>query len=207
MGEFLESPSTRPCPAREEGVGKIGLGMSEFREERTVDSRVAFQGRHINVRVDTVRLANGRLTTREIAGGTTHDDAVCIVPLDGEGGVYLVRQYRKAVERSLLEVPAGGMEPGEDPEDAARRELAEETGCRAQSLERLAFFYSAPGFLTEGMYAYLATGLSRGADSPDEDENIEVVKIPLKDVPSMIESGQIQDGKSIAALMLVMAKF
>ena len=204
MGEFLESPSTRPCPAREEGVGKIGLGMSEFREERTVDSRVAFEGRLINVRVDTVRLANGRLTTREIVDGS---NSVCIVPVDRRGNVFMVRQYRKAIEGLILEVPAGAMDDGEEPEAAARRELREETGFSAEKLEFLSFFWTTPGYCTEGMYAYLATGLSLGDIAPDEDENIEVVKVALKEVPSMIASGDIVDCKSIASLMLALSRY
>ena len=204
MGEYLGSLSTRPSLAGGEGVGVIGSGMSEFREERTVDSRVAFQGRHINVRVDTVRLANGRLTTREIVDGS---NSVCIVPLDDRGNVFMVRQYRKAIERHILEVPAGAMYDGEEPEAAARRELREETGFSAEKLEFLSFFWTTPGYCTEGMYAYLATGLSLGDIAPDEDENIEVVKVALKEVPSMISSGDIVDCKSIASLMLVLSRY
>ena len=204
MGEYLGSLSTRPSLAGGEGAGVIGSGMSEFREERTVDSRVAFQGRHINVRVDTVRLANGRLTTREIVDGS---NSVCIVPLDDRGNVFMVRQYRKAIERHILEVPAGAMYDGEEPEAAARRELREETGFSAEKLEFLSFFWTTPGYCTEGMYAYLATGLSLGDIAPDEDENIEVVKVALKEVPSMISSGDIVDCKSIASLMLVLSRY
>lgn len=178
--------------------------MTVLREEPTVDSRLAFQGRLFNVRVDTVRLPNGRLADREIADG---GDAVCIVPLDRQGNVYLVRQYRKSVERVLLEVPAGAINAGEEPDAAARRELREETGFRAHTLERLAFFWTTPGFCTEGMYAYLAAGLTVGDNAPDDDENIEVVKAALEDVPDMIASGDIEDAKSIAALMLVLAKY
>ena len=204
MGEYLGSLSTRPSLAGGEGVGVIGSGMSEFREERTVDSRVAFQGRHINVRVDTVRLANGRLTTREIVDGS---NSVCIVPVDDRGNVFMVRQYRKAIERHILEVPAGAMDDGEEPEAAARRELREETGFGAEKLEFLSFFWTTPGYCTEGMYAYLATGLSLGDIAPDEDENIEVVKVALKEVPSMIASGDIVDCKSIASLMLALSRY
>ena len=178
--------------------------MSISQEEPTVDSRVAFEGRLINVRVDTVRLADGRLTTREIVYGV---NSVCIVPVDNRGNLFMVRQYRKAIEQLILEVPAGAMDDGEEPEAAARRELREETGFSAEKLEFLSFFWTTPGYCTEGMYAYLATGLSLGDIAPDEDENIEVVKVALKEVPSMIASGDIVDCKSIASLMLVLSRY
>ena len=173
------------------------------REEPTIESHRPFEGKLVNLRVDTVRLPDGRLVLREIV---EHSDCVCVVPLDGEGNVVLVRQYRKPIERFLLEVPAGGIHPGEEPEDAARRELVEETGYRARGLERLAYFWTSPGFCTEGMHAYLATGLEAGTHSLDDDESIEVVKAPLENVPSMIASGEIRDGKSIASLMLAMGR-
>ena len=172
-------------------------------EEPTVESQRPFEGRLVNLRVDTVRLPNGRLAHREIV---EHSDCVCIVPLDSRGNVVLVRQYRKPVERFLLEVPAGGIDPGEDPESAAHRELQEETGYRAKKLDHLSYFWTTPGYCTEGMHAYLATDLEAGSHNREEDETIEVVKVALDKVPSMIASGEIQDGKSIAALMLVIAR-
>ncbi len=177
--------------------------MTASREEPTVESRRVFEGRLFHVRVDTVRLSGGRLTTREIVDG---GHSVCIVPLDGRGGVILVRQYRKSVERFLLEIPAGAIDPGEEPEAAAGRELREETGRRAGRLEPLGFFWMTPGFCAEGMHSFLATELEPGPDSPDDDESIEVVTAPLKNIPSMIAAGEIQDAKSIASLMLCLAK-
>ena len=177
--------------------------MSMPKEEPTVESHRPFEGKLVNLRVDTVRLPDGRLAVREIV---EHSDSVCVVPLNGEGKVILVRQYRKPIEGFLLEVPAGGIHPGEEPEEAARRELREETGYRAKGLEYLSYFWTSPGFCTEGMHAYLATGLEAGTHSRDDDESIEVVKVPLEKVPSMIASGEIRDGKSIALLMLVMGR-
>lgn len=176
--------------------------MTTPQEEPTVESHRAFEGQLFNVRVDTVRLPNGRLAHREIV---EHGDSVCIVPLDRQNNVVLVHQYRKPLDRFLLEVPAGGMNLGEDPEEAALRELKEETGYQADKLERLSYFWTTPGFCTEGMHAYLATGLEAGSDTPEEDENIEVVRAALEEVPAMIASGEIQDGKSIASLLMVMA--
>ena len=171
--------------------------------EPTEESRLAFEGRLFDVRVDTVRLASGRRTTREIIVGP---DSVSVVPVDVDGNVYLVRQYRKPPELLLLEVVAGGVDEGESAEEAAHRELREEAGLRAEKMELLSFFWMSPGFCTEGMHAYLATGLSLGESAPEEDENIEVVRVRLEEGAGLITSGELQDCKSIAALMLALAR-
>ena len=168
-----------------------------------MESQLAFKGRLVNLRVDTIRLPNGRLASREIV---EHSDCVCVVPLNQQGRVVLVRQYRKPIDRSLLEVPAGGIDQGEEPEVAAFRELHEETGYRAKKLEHLSYFWTTPGFCTEGMHAYLATELEAGPHNREEDENIEMVEVPLEGISDMIASGQIQDAKSIASLMLVLSR-
>ena len=169
--------------------------------EPTTESKRIYQGVVVGLRVDSVRLSDGRLATREIV---EHGDSVAIVPLDAEGNVVLVRQYRKAVERSLLEVPAGGVEEGEEPVDAVRRELVEETGYAASRVEPLASFYMTPGFCTERMHAFLATGLTAGEAQPEFDESIQVVPVPLREVRDILRRGEIQDAKSIASLMLVL---
>ena len=171
--------------------------------EPTEESRLAFEGRLFDVRVDTVRLASGRRTTREVV---VAKNRVCLVPVDQDGNVYMVRQYRKAVNQLLLEVVAGGIDEGESAEEAARRELREETGLRAERLELLSLFWTAPGFCTEQRYAFLATGLSLGESAPEDDESIEVVPVKLKEVAGLIASGELQDCKSIAALMLALAR-
>lgn len=173
----------------------------ELPSEPTVESKLVYQGRIVNLRVDTVRLPGGRLTTREIA---EHSESVCMVPIDEQGNVLMVRQFRKPVEGELLEVPAGGMEPGEDPQAAALRELQEEIGFTAGTLRQLAAFWVTPGWSTEYMYVYLATGLRPASLSPDYDENITVERVPMGQVPEMIQKGQIKDGKSIAALLLAL---
>lgn len=175
--------------------------MSASNEEPTIESRRPFSGELVNLRVDIVRLPNGRLASREVV---EHSDCVSVVPVDENGNVILVRQYRKPIEQFLLEVPAGGIVAGEDPKEAARRELSEETGYHATTLKELGRFWTSPGFCTEGMYAYLATGLTPGARRLDEDENIEQIEIPLCKVPSMIISGEICDGKSIVSLLLAL---
>lgn len=169
--------------------------------EPTVESKLVYEGRILDLRVDTVRLPSGRLTTREIA---EHSDSVCMVPLDSQGNVLLVRQYRKSVESNLLEVPAGGINENEAPEDAALRELQEEVGYTAGKITRLAGFWVSPGWCTEFMHAYLATELSPARLDADFDENITVIPVPLAQTIDLISSGEIQDGKSVASLLLAM---
>ena len=169
--------------------------------EPTIASRQIFQGRIIDVRVDTVRLQNGRETTREIVD---HAPSICVVPVDADGNALLVRQYRKPTDGFLLEVPAGGIEPGESPEEATRRELQEEIGHTAGNLVALAGFWLAPGWCSEYMYSFLATELSPANLDSDEDEFIEVVRVPLAGVVDLIANGEIQDAKSVASLLLAM---
>ena len=173
--------------------------MPDSELEPTVESKMVYEGRIVNLRVDTVRLPSGRLTTREIA---EHSESVCMVPLDDQGNVLMVRQFRKPAAAELLEVPAGGVEPGEDPQAAALRELQEEIGFTAGTLRQLAGFWVTPGWSTEYMHVYLATGLQPATLSPDYDENISVERVPLSRVNEMIQEGQINDGKSIAALLM-----
>ena len=172
-------------------------------EERTLRSRRIYEGRILNLRVDTVALPRGGTSTRVIV---EHGDAVCMVPVDSEGNVLLVRQYRKAVGEELLEVPAGGVEEGESPEETAVRELQEETGFAPGRLEKLAFFWMAPGYSSEGMHAYLATDLAPGSLTQEEDEDVRVERYPLARVPDLIASGQVRDAKSIASLLLALRR-
>ena len=169
-------------------------------EERTLATERAYEGRIINLRVDTVELPTGRRTIREIV---EHGDCAAIVALDAEDNVLLVRQYRKPVERALLEIPAGGIEPGEQPEECVSRELQEETGYSPRKVERLGGFYSSPGFCTEFLHLYLATNLVSSRLSADTDESIELVRVPLSQTPQLIASGEICDAKSIAGLLTV----
>jgi ADP-ribose pyrophosphatase len=169
--------------------------------EATIASQRVYEGRLINLRVDTVRLENGRLTKREIV---EHPGAVAVVALDEDDNVILVRQFRKAAERELLEIPAGTLEAGEEPIACARRELKEETGYQAECLEQVGSFYPSPGFCTECIRLYLATGLQKGRSAPEDDEAIETIKVPLSDIPAMVSRGEICDGKTIAGLLSVL---
>lgn len=167
--------------------------------ETCVSSRRVYDGRIVAVRVDEVELPNGRHTVREVL---EHPGAVAIVPVDDDGRVVLVRQFRYATGRSLLEIPAGTLAPGEDPVRAAERELREETGLEADHVSLLAEFYPSPGVSTEYMWVFLARGLRPAEGHLEEDEFIEVVTQPLLDVRELIDSQQIQDAKSIIGLLL-----
>ncbi len=167
--------------------------------ERTLSSETVFQGRVVKkLRVDHVLTPSGRKVTREIV---EHAPAVCIVAVDRDGRIVLERQYRLATQETLLEIPAGGMDPDEDPLAAAQRELLEETGFTAREWKKLGGFYSAPGFCTEFLHLFLARDLTQTGAHPEEDEDIELVLTPVADIPGLIATGAIHDGKSVAGLL------
>lgn len=172
-------------------------------EEPTLSSRLIFRGAVATVRIDDVRLPSGRIGRREIV---EHPGAAAIVPLTDAGEVVLVRQYRKTVESRLLEIPAGKLEPGEDPLACAQRELAEETGLRAQEMTPMLTFVPSPGILTEAITIFLARGLSpHRLSGPIEEEGLRVERVPLGRLRAMIEAGEIRDGKSLVGLLLVLS--
>ena len=166
--------------------------------EKTLSSRLIYEGRAVKLRVDTVRLPNGRETSREIV---EHSDCVAIVAIDEKDNVLLVKQFRQPVEKALLEIPAGGIEPGEDPVTTVRRELREETGYLPRKVERFGGFYSAPGYCTEYLYLYLATDLISSPLSAEDTENIRLIRVSITQIPSLVTSGSICDAKSIAGLL------
>ncbi len=167
--------------------------------ERVLASRRIYEGRIVSLREDTVELAGGGRAEREVV---EHAPVVAIVPLDDDGNVVLVRQYRLAAQEALLEVPAGGVDPGESIEAAAQRELQEETGYRAQRMQRLTGFFVSPGFCTEFVHVFLATGLSESRVDPDPDEQIEVQRVSMSEAVRLVESGAIKDAKSIVGILL-----
>lgn len=171
--------------------------------EKTVGTKVVFSGRIINVQVDTVKLPDGRESTREIV---KHAEAVAIVAVDEENNIYLVKQYRKPVEETLLEIPAGILETDEDLLTCAHRELEEETGLKAGKMEKILSFYSAPGFTDEKITIFLATNLSKGEKNFDEDELLETIKMPLSNAFQFIKNGLIIDGKSIIGIQYLYNK-
>lgn len=168
--------------------------------ERTLASKQIYRGRAVNLRIDTVEKRSGRRTTREIV---EHSDCVAVVAMDEEDNVLLVRQFRKPVEKVLLEIPAGGIDPGEDAEECVRRELQEEIGYLPRKIVKLGGFYSAPGYCTEYLYLYLATDLVPSHRKAEDTEDIKIVRVPLNQIPSFIASGEICDAKSIAGLLQV----
>ena len=167
-------------------------------QEKTLSSQLIYEGRAVKLRVDTVEMPSGRKTTREIV---EHGECVAVVAIDAESNVILVSQFRKPVEKELLEIPAGGIDPGEDPVAAVRRELREEIGYLPRKVDRLGGFYSAPGFCTEYLYLYLATDLVPSPLQAEDTENIRLVRVPVSQITSLITSGRICDAKSIAGLL------
>ncbi len=165
---------------------------------KQMTSRSVYEGRVVNLRVDTIHRGRDQVLTREVV---EHPGAVAIVAVLDAGDLVLVEQWRHPVSEVLLEVPAGTLDPDEEPLSCAHRELAEETGYTAGRMEPLAVFYSAPGFCTERLHAYLATGLLPGAQALDEDEVIRVRPVPRAEAVQMCLDGRIRDAKSIAAIL------
>jgi ADP-ribose pyrophosphatase len=168
-----------------------------------IQSDTVYQGRAFKVNKDEVEMPDGTRGTLDIV---QHSDAVTIIPLDDEGRIWLVRQYRHAGGEVLLELPAGTLDEGELPEVCAHREIREEVGMSAGELENLGEFFLAPGYSTEYMYVYLATGLQADPLETDEDEFLEVEQMPVKDLYDQAERGEIQDGKTLAALFLARSR-
>lgn len=164
-----------------------------------IQSETLYEGRVFSIQRQKLRLNNGREFTCEIVA---HSGAVTIVPIDPQGRMLFVRQYRYGAGVDLLELPAGTLEPDEAPDVSAAREVREEVGLAAGSLEKLGEFYLAPGYSSEYMHVYLATGLYAAPLPGDEDEDIEIVAIPAAEAFAMAERGEIRDGKTLAALFL-----
>jgi ADP-ribose pyrophosphatase len=187
-------------------IGELRAADRELGEQ-VVGRTTLHKGRYLEVEVDRIVRGDGSESTRDIV---VHPGAVVIAPLDSEGRLLFVTQYRVPAGGAMLELPAGTLDTHdgviEDPLPAAHRELEEETGYRAASMERIAGFWSAPGFSTEYLTLYLATDL-RPADenrlSPDEDENLKLSRLPWRDAVAAVEGGVIEDAKSIAGILLL----
>jgi len=176
-------------------------------EEQVVGSEIVHSGRYLEFRVDTIERADGSRGTRDVVG---HPGAVAVLALDARGRLLLVRQWRIPAGQALLEIPAGTLdiEDGgtEDPDVAVRRELEEETGHRATTWRRLASFWTAPGFASELMHLYLATGLDGVADdddrlTPDEDERLELSRVTIDEALVLVDTGVIGDAKTILGIL------
>ena len=169
----------------------------------TLSSETVYRGRALTVRVDRVRLPGGRETRLDII---EHPGSVAIVPVDGLENILLVRQYRHAAGSDLLELPAGTLHAGEEPDVCAGRELREETGFAATDLVPLGGFYLAPGYSTEYMHAFLATGLASNPLPADEDESIALERVSIAGARRMLAEGAFQDVKTIAVLAMFFAR-
>ena len=169
----------------------------EFQEEM-VSQETVYEGVIVNVRRDKARLMDGRITNREVV---EHPGGVAVFAMDDQGRVALVRQYRYPMGEETLELPAGKLEPGEDPRDSGLRELAEETGLVPGTFEDMGCLYSSPGILAERIYLYFAKDLTQGPTHPDDGEFVETVWLPYQDLVDKTRRGEIKDGKTLAGIL------
>lgn len=178
--------------------------MHKF-EEKTTATQSIYDGRIIQVRVDDVVLPNGASSKRELI---KHPGAVAVIAVTDEGKIVLVEQYRKAMEKALVEIPAGKLEPGEAPLATAIRELEEETGYICEEMQLLYSFYTSPGFADEIIYLYEATGLKKKEDKADldEDEFVELLEVTLEEAWELIQEQRIHDAKTILAMQYLQLK-
>ena len=168
-------------------------------QEKTLSSERLYDGKIIRLRRDVIELPDGKQSVREVV---EHNGGAGVAAVDERGDVWLVRQYRYPFSEVTLEVPAGKLEAGEDPGLAIVRELKEETGFTADCVEFLGVNYPTPGYCAEKLYLYLATGLHRGEQQLDEDEYLDVVRLPLGEAIEMVYANEIKDSKTVAALLL-----
>ena len=178
--------------------------MKKF-EEKTIASEQIYSGKVISLRVEDVELPDGKTSKRELI---KHPGAVAVIALTPENKIILVEQYRKALERSLVEIPAGKLEPGEEPVRSAERELEEETGYECSKMEHITSFYTSPGFADELVHMYLAHDLrvKENAAGLDEDEFVEVLELTLEEAEEYIKEGRIKDAKTAYAVQYLQLK-
>lgn len=172
--------------------------------EKTLNKQTIYKGKIIEVDVDEVQLPNGKTSKREIVN---HTGAVAVCALTKENKVVFVKQYRKPIEQVLLEIPAGKLEKGEEPKSAALRELEEETGYKANSLELIADIYTSPGFANEKIAIYFTDDLVKGEVHLDPDEFVEQVELSLDEINDLIQNHQIEDAKTLIALQHVLSHY
>ena len=167
-------------------------------KEEMVSQETVYEGVIVNVRRDKARLMDGRITNREVV---EHPGGVAVFAMDDQGRVALVRQYRYPMGEETLELPAGKLEPGEDPRDSGLRELAEETGLVPGTFEDMGCLYSSPGILAERIYLYFAKDLTQGPTHPDDGEFVETVWLPYQDLVDKARRGEIKDGKTLVGIL------
>ncbi len=172
-----------------------------FREE-TISSEMIYEGAILNLRKDKVTVKDGKTSFREII---EHNGGAALAALTDDGKLVMVKQFRKAVERDVLEVPAGKIEKGEDPLETAKRELREETGYTAVNIREIGKIYPSVGYTQERIYIYLCTGLTPGETDFDDNEALDIIEYDLEDLYRMALAGEIQDAKTLTAILLVKA--
>ena len=166
--------------------------------EKEISREYIFNGKIINLRVDKAELPNKKITTREII---EHNGGVCMVPLTKDNELIFVKQFRYPYKKIILELPAGKLEKGENPLDAGKRELQEETGAISRNIVSLGTLYPSPGYTDEIIHIYLATNLTLGAQNPDEDEFLNIIKLPLEDAVKMVLNNEIPDYKTQVGIL------
>ncbi|RPF55705.1 NUDIX domain-containing protein [Aquisalibacillus elongatus] len=179
--------------------------MSKKFEEKTINTETIYEGKVIDVKIDDVELPNGQTSKRELV---EHPGAVAIIAVTEADKIVMVEQYRKALEKSIIEIPAGKLESGEQPEVTARRELEEETGYQAESLDFVVSYYTSPGFANEIIYVFEARGLNEVENKldGDDDEFVELIEVSIEEALELIRSQRIHDAKTIHAIYYLMQK-
>ena len=212
MARPVKKPSAAISPAKKPTAGTTSPAKPASRKlkaSRLISSKLAYKGLVFNVHSDTVEEPNGHIHKRDVIH---HSGSVVILAIDEsknpkDPDVIIERQYRHSVRKFLLELPAGRIEPGEAPLAAAKREMIEETGFRAKKWKLLNKYYASPGFLGEFMQIYLARDIREGTATPEIDEQIEILRIPLSEAMKMVWSNKIHDGKTLIGLSLLHAAF
>ncbi|MCK4354256.1 MAG: NUDIX hydrolase [Dehalococcoidia bacterium] len=170
--------------------------------EKKLSSQQIYRGRAVNLHLDTVEKPSGKKATREVV---EHSACIAAVVLDDQHNVLLVRQFRYPVGKFLLEIPAGGINPGEEPIECARRELQEEIGYFPQKINKIGGFYAIPGYGTEYLHCFLASDLIPSRLIAEDTEGIELVRVPQNQIHQLVASGEVCDAKSIAALLIFLS--
>ncbi|GAE36856.1 NUDIX domain-containing protein [Halalkalibacter akibai] len=165
--------------------------------EKTTKTKDIYKGKIIDLHLEEVELPNGKMSSREVV---KHPGAVAIIPITETGELVLVRQYRKALDKVIIEIPAGKLEPGEDPLESAKRELEEETGYKSEKLDFIVSFYTSPGFANELIYMYVTDTLIKGVSHTDEDEFLDVLEVSLDEALEMVKDQRIHDAKTAYAI-------
>lgn len=182
-------------------IKKLELGGRRLHDhlyEKTIAKKTIYEGKIIDLVVEDVELPNGKTSKRELI---KHPGAVCVIAVTEEKKILLIKQYRKALERVIVELPAGKLEKGEDPSACAIRELEEETGYVAEDVEHVISFYTSPGFANELVHVYYTNELKKGKIQRDEDEFLEVLEVTLDEAREMVKTGEIYDAKTAYAIL------